>query len=195
MIDEDAYGVLLSYQRIEEDEYGSDEREHFVQRFRAFEQAARVALGTLDLTSHHLVLLGHCVYSEFEHGSAPVELLAQVRRASGQLRAAGFENVAALTYGSRWVEEDEPPALHVAAGPPRVARVSAPSEPLRKALCVDCFSRDDEDEPGWGLGVYVDLEALEALDRTPKNAPTELRARGARFYRISALEPTSQAHP
>jgi len=66
-------------------------------------------------------------------------------------------------------------------------RSSRPSEPLRRALDAETLSRRDEHVTGWGPGVYVDTEALEALGKTPKNAPTLLRAPGAQFFRIPAL--------
>ena len=49
MIDEDAFGVLFSYYEIEDDEYGSDDRADFVQRFEAFERAALGILQSLEL--------------------------------------------------------------------------------------------------------------------------------------------------
>ena len=38
MIDEDAFGILFSYYQVEDDEYGSDERDAFVERFSSFER-------------------------------------------------------------------------------------------------------------------------------------------------------------
>jgi hypothetical protein len=43
---------------------------------------------------------------------------------------------------------------------------------------------DEGDERGWGPGLYVDLEAIEALGRSFKNAPTALEIGGATFYRV-----------
>jgi hypothetical protein len=189
MIDEDAFGLLLSYYQIEDDEYGHDDRQQFVDRFVAFERAARGALEGMTLPrDHHLVVLGHAIYVELADAEDTPDLLAAFRLASGTLSAAGFDNVAALTHGSRWVEDGQPPVLSLSSEPPRTLRASGPSEPFRKALYVDALARPDDDVPGWGVGVYVDLDALEALGRKPKNAPTELRACGARFYRIPARE-------
>jgi hypothetical protein len=67
----------------------------------------------------------------------------------------------------------------------RVCQVSRPSEPLRKALAADAATRraEEDESSGWGPGLYVDAEALEALGRAPKNAPTALEIAGAVFYR------------
>jgi len=71
-------------------------------------------------------------------------------------------------------------------GTAEVTAWSRPSEPLRKALYADTATRPDADgEGGWGPGLYVDTEAVEALGRTPKNAPTTLRVAGAEFYRVA----------
>ena len=61
-----------------------------------------------------------------------------------------------------------------------------PSEPLRRALAAEVATRraDEDDERGWGPGLYVDVEAVEALGRNFKNAPTALEIGGATFYRV-----------
>ncbi len=70
---------------------------------------------------------------------------------------------------------------------PRIAfaKLSHPSEPFRRAIAVEVASRraDEDDERGWGPGLYVDDEAIEALGRQFKNAPTPLEA-GARRTRV-----------
>jgi hypothetical protein len=65
--------------------------------------------------------------------------------------------------------------------------VSLPSEPLRRALYAETatHSADENDHSGWGPGIYVDTEAIEALGRTLKNAPTPLAVAGATFYRVA----------
>jgi hypothetical protein len=163
MIDEDAFGILFSYYEVEDDEYGTDDRNEFVERFQAFERLALVAIQSLELPSdHHVLCLGHALYAECpDHEDTP-QLFARFRAAAARLASEGFVNVAVLAHGSRWVEERQGAELAISDGSPRVARVSRPSEPLRRALFV-------------------------ALGKTPKNAPTVLRAPGAAFFRVPAL--------
>lgn len=188
MIDEDAYGILFSYHDVEDDEYGTDDRSEFVERFEAFERLALAAVQSLELPEHHHVLcLGHAVYAECpDHDDTP-QLFARFRAAAARLSSEGFTNVAVLTHGSRWVEEGQGVSLSVTGDSPQVARVSRPSEPLRRALFVAALAQADDQVDGWGPGVYADTEALEALGKTPKNAPTVLRAPGAEFFRVPAL--------
>lgn len=188
MIDEDAFGILFAYYDVEEDEYASDERELFVQSFEAFERGVLQIVADMALPeSHHIVCLGHVVYVELRDGEDAPELLRQTRAASAQLTARGFVNVTVLSHGSRWVVDGEGPELSLAESRPTVVRISRPSEPLRRALDVATLARRDEVVEGWGPGVYADVEALEALGKVPKNAPTVLRAPGAQFFRIPAL--------
>lgn len=192
MIDEDAFGVLFSYFEVEDDEYGSDDRSEFVQRFEAFERTVLELVAGMELPGgHHVVCFGHAIYVELRDGDHGPELFSQVRRASALLARANFVNVTVLSHGGRWVSDGEPPALSLSQGPARIARISRPSEPLRRALDVDTMARPDEDVPGWGPGVYADTDALAALGKAPKNAPTVLRACGAQFYRVPPvhLEP------
>jgi hypothetical protein len=55
-------------------------------------------------------------------------------------------------------------------------------------MYADAASRLTGDETaeddGWGPGLYFDTEAVDALGRTPKNAPTALVTAGASFYRV-----------
>ena len=188
MIDEDAFGILFSYYDIEDDEYGSDDRGDFVRRFQAFEQLGVEAIRSLELPSeHHVVCLGHAVYAEVKDAEELPQLFARFRVAAARLAAEGFANVAVLTHGGRWVEDGLGVALGIEGEGPRVARLSRPSEPLRRALFVAALAQGDDDIEGWGAGVYADTEALEALGKAPKNAPTVLRAPGASFYRVPAL--------
>ena len=188
MIDEDAFGILLSYYEIEDDEYGSDDRQDFVRRFEAFEQLGLAAISSMELPGdHYVVCLGHALYAEFRDREDTPQLFARFRAAAARLTLEGFVNVAVLTHGSRWVEEDQPVAPSLADEASRVTRVSRPSEPLRRALFVAALAQEDDGIAGWGPGVYADTEALEALGKTPKNAPTVLHAPGAEFFRIPPL--------
>jgi len=188
MIDEDAFGILFSYYEVEDDEYGTDDRAEFIERFEAFERLALAAVQSLELPSeHHVVCIGHAVYAECPDREDTPQLFARFRSAAARLASEGFANVAVLSHGSRWVEEGEGPALSITSDAPRVARLSRPSEPLRRALFVAALAQADDQVDGWGPGVYADTEALEALGKTPKNAPTVLRAPGAEFFRVPAL--------
>lgn len=188
MIDEDAFGILLSYFEVEDDEYGSDDRLEFVRRFEAFERLSLAAIAGMELpATHHVVCLGHAVYAEVRDSEDTPELLARFRAAAARLAEEGYVNVAALTHGSRWVDPERGPELSVTGEAPRVARMARPSEPLRKALFVAALAQADDEVEGWGPGVYADTEALEALGKSPKNAPTVLRAPGAAFYRVPPL--------
>lgn len=188
MIDEDAFGILFSYYDVEEDEYGSDDRDEFVRRFETFERLGLDAVRSLELPAeHHVVCLGHAVYAEVRDGEDTPQLFARFRAAAAQLTGQGFVSVAVLTHGSRWVPDGLGVTLDVEGESPRVARISRPSEPLRKALFVAALAQGDDEVEGWGPGVYADTEALEALGKTPKNAPTVLRAPGASFFRVPAL--------
>lgn len=188
MIDEDAFGVLFSYYELEDDEYGTDDRGEFVERFEAFERLALGLVSELGLSGDpHVVCFGHAVYVEFRDEGAAGDLLRAVRQASARLSEAGYVNATALTHGGRWIQPEQVPELAVSEGPPRIVRLSRPSEPLRRALDVDALSRSSDEFEGWGPGVYVDTDALEALGKTPKNAPTVLHTSGAQFFRIPAL--------
>jgi hypothetical protein len=188
MIDEDAFGILFSYHDVEDDEYGSDDRALFVRRFQEFERLGLLAVQSLELApEHHVVCLGHAVYAEVADREDAPQLFARFRAAAARLSSEGFVNVAVLTHGSRWVEEGQGAELELTGEAPRVARISRPSEPLRRALFVAALAQADEELEGWGPGVYADTEALEALGKTPRNAPTVLRAPGAEFFRVPAL--------
>jgi hypothetical protein len=190
MIDEDAFGMLFSYYDVEDDEYGLAERADFVRRFQAFELAVLEVVQNMTLPEeHHVLCLGHAVYVEFPDLDDLPQLLNQFRSAGARIHNDGFTNVSVLSHGSRWIEEGAGAELSLTGQSPRIARISRPSEPLRRALHVEALARrEDDDTSGWGPGVYVDTEALEALGKTPKNAPTVLRACGAEFFRIPALE-------
>jgi hypothetical protein len=134
-----------------------------------------------------VVCFGHAVYVELRDEGSAGDLLRAVRQASARLTEAGYINATALTHGGRWVAEARGPELSVPEALPRVARISRPSEPLRRALEVDTLARCGDDFEGWGPGMYVDTDAIEALGKTPKNAPTILHTASAQFFRIPPL--------
>jgi hypothetical protein len=185
-VDENAFGLLIAYFDVEEDEYAL-ERPAFTERFEAFRRGVYdfVALNALG-TRVKALDLGHSVYLEVAAGDESVDLLAWMRELRTRLQDAGFVTAAAITYGGRWVEEEGAAAAHVqAVGTTEVTVWSRPSEPLRRALYAEAATRPDGNgEGGWGPGLYFDVEAVEALGRTLKNAPTALEAAGADFYRV-----------
>ncbi len=132
---------------------------------------------------------GHAWYFEIGDGDQRESPFAWLKRARAALSEGGFESVGVLTHGGRWVDEGDAAAFvsteHV--GDTGLVKLSHPSEPLRRALSAEAASRpDDEDEKsGWGPGLYLDVEAAEALQMAPKNAPTVLSAPGLRVYRVS----------
>jgi hypothetical protein len=58
---------------------------------------------------------------------------------------------------------------------------------LRYALLAEAAAQpgDEPDLEGWGPGLYAASDALEALGKKFKNAPTALVAGVTTFYRIS----------
>jgi hypothetical protein len=187
MIDENAFGLLVSYFQIEDDEYGL-EPEEFVARYRAFRAALDECIAGLALGQDaRAVDLGHAVYLEISEGDETEDPFHWLRDVRARLGARDFVTVGVLSHGSRWVEEEasDPDAEEAQLGGVRVHRVSLPSEPFRRALYADAASRVDDDCPGWGPGLYVDAEAIEALKKKLKNVPTALVASGATFYRFA----------
>ena len=183
MIDENAYGLLISYFGIEDDEYGL-ERDEFVQRVQDFHAHVRAHLAEVELDASARALnFGHAVYVELAEDELPFDPLAWIREMRRRLTEDEFESVGVLTYGGRWLHLDDAPAPSEASG---VHEISLPSEPLRHALDADAASRqtEDDEEIGWGPGLYVENEAIEALGRKLKNEPTALEVGGARFFRI-----------
>lgn len=185
MIDENAYGLLVSYFSIEEDEYGL-EIEAFVERVSAFGTTLRTCLRELSLgDSVRALNLGHAFYLELAEDELAADPLGWLREARRRLSEQGFESVAVLTHGGRWVAPEAAEGTAANEAPP-IVDVCLPSEALRHALDADAASRaTEDDEPsGWGPGLYVENEAIEALGRKLKNEPTALEAGGARFFRI-----------
>jgi hypothetical protein len=122
--------------------------------------------------------------AEGEETEDPFHWLRDVR---ARLSARDFLTVGVLSHGSRWVREpsDESDRSDPQGGGVSVLRASLPSEPFRRALYADAASRVDDDCPGWGPGLYVDAEAIDALGKKLRNVPTALVASGATFYRFA----------
>ncbi|HLV22761.1 MAG TPA: hypothetical protein VKZ49_17850 [Polyangiaceae bacterium] len=183
MIDENAFGLLVSYFGIEDDEY-SLEPEQFLARCETFRTLVRrLADERWPGDGVHKLDLGHAVYLELAEDDPLEEPVRWLREARSALQGAAIESVCVLSHGGRWVndgDDDRRPA-------PGWLQVSCSSEPLRRALYADTAAQIDEDgaPDGWGPGVYIDIDALEALGLKLKNAPTVLASAGATFIRIS----------
>jgi hypothetical protein len=189
LIDENAFGVLVSYFGVEEEEYGM-EREAFVTRFEGFRAHVRECVRDHRLGAGvRAVDLGHALYVEVADGDHAESPLAWAKRVRARLSESAYDTVVAVTHGGRWVEEDRADSFvsteHL--GDAGFVTLSNPSEPLRRALYADAAARphDSDVNVGWGPGLYLDTEAAEALGMAPKNAPTVLRTGSAAFYRAA----------
>jgi hypothetical protein len=184
--DENAFGVLIGYYAIEDDEYALEPTE-FAARFEQFRAAVRSCVESFPLAEHVLVReLGHAVYLEFADGEQKEDPIGWIKLVRARLTALELSSVGVLSHGGRWLAETSE------AAPPNVSgvtwhSVSLPSEPLRRALYAETATHpnDEDDEIAWGAGLYVDTEAIEALGRALKNAPTPLSVAGATFYRVA----------
>ena len=184
--DENAFGVLIGYFAIESDEYTLEAQE-FAARFLDFRSAVRDCVAAFPLASSSVAReFGHAVYLEFADGDQLEDPISWIKTVRARLNALELQSVGVLSHGGRW--QSEP----VEALPPSASGVdwlpvSLPSEPLRRALYAETATHgaDEDDEAAWGPGIYVDTEAVEALGRTLKNAPTPLAIAGATFYRVA----------
>ena len=184
--DENAFGVLIGYHAIEHDEYALEPAE-FAARFAEFRAALRACVEAFPLAQSGVAReFGHALYIEFPDGDQTEDPIAWIKLARARLKALDLASVGVLSHGGRWLSdppEEVPPTVSGIAWQP----VSLPSEPLRRALYAETASHgaDEDDEDAWGPGIYVDTEAIEALGRTLKNAPTPLAIAGATFYRVA----------
>lgn len=188
--DENAFGVLVAYFDIDEDEYAR-ERDDFVTRFTEFRSAALAFFAEFPLAGAlHVIDLGHALFAELADGEQLDDPMAWAKALRAALRGRGIATSVFVTHGGRWVEEGDGPPAEVdrTASGSVCVQVSRPSEPLRRALLgwAAASRADSEDTNGWGPGLYVDTEAVEALGRAPKNAPTPLVMAGATFYRLGS---------
>ncbi len=188
LIDENAFGILIGYYGIENDEYAL-ERDPFIERFTEFRALVLDYVATLPVAEQAQVFdLGHAVYVEFAAGEQREDPMAWAKAARSLLTGRGFDSAVIVAHGSRWLDDEgeELPDVGELGQGVRLAQLSRPSEPLRRALAAEVASRraDETDERGWGPGLYVDTEAVDALERALKNAPTPLDIGGATFYRV-----------
>ena len=188
MIDENSFGILISDSNLEDDEYALPP-EAFGARLARFSEGVFDYIAEHSLASDARALdLGHAVFIEFGDGEQLTDPIAWLRGLRDALAERELSTLAVLTHGSRWVDEEHGVALEVEqryVGSMAVARFSNSSEPLRRAFYAETASRpNDDDDEGWGPGLYLDTEAVEALGLTPKNQPTGLSVAGATFYRV-----------
>jgi len=175
MIDENAFGILISHHSIEDEEYGLAESV-FLERVALLRQALREHLSRQPLaTSLRQLDLGHAVYLEWADGDQLVSPIGWLKELRKHLAEADFESSGVLSHGGRWLDDDD-------------GGVFGPSEPLRRALYAEtaCHADEDSGAEGWGSGLYLDTEAVEALGLKLKNAPTPLSSAGATFYRAGS---------
>jgi hypothetical protein len=185
MIDENAFGLLVSYHAIEDDEYGL-EPDEFVARVGQFREIVLGLVREAAPGADTLALdLGHAIYFELADGDQQGDPVAWLKDMRERLGACEIESACVLSHGGRWLDaRSEVPVVEAVGGDVSLLRVSLPSEPLRRALAAEVASHDDEETPGWGPGVFVDAEAIEALGLSFKNSPTPLGVAGAVFYRV-----------
>lgn len=185
LTDENAFGLMLILFGISDLEYGS-EPEEFVTRFTQFRTLALAEAQARPLGEGALALdLGHAVYFEIADGDQATDPIAWLRALCAPL-AKEFEISAVLTHGGRWTPESpDLPEVTTLDGGYRLLRISYPSEPLQRALQAYVHCQGTDGPEGWGSGLFVDTEAVEALGKVLKNAPTPLvTAAGATFYRL-----------
>jgi hypothetical protein len=188
MIDENAFGLLVSFSNIEDEEYGS-EREQFIERYAQFSALIRDRLvEQAPGASTRAMDFGHAIYIELPDGEQQQDLITWLKQMRAALAEHDFASAGILTHGSSWTDEDDPRPDIVDCGSVRLFRASRPSEPLRRALHAEAATHGDEEAgvEGWGPGLYLDVEAVDALGRKPKNTPTILRCGGAEFFRAGS---------
>lgn len=186
VIDENAFGALISYVAIEDDEYQSDGTETFRLRAGLFRNACLEALAAAPPARNtHALFLGHALYVEFPEAEEKPTIVAFVRSLRDRLREQQVATSGVLTYGGRWVESEDLVPVSVTEGDGyRLAEVSMPSEPLRKALLVEAACHGIGGAEGWGTGLYFDAEVLEPLGLNLKNQPTALFAGDGTYFRV-----------
>jgi len=187
LIDENAYGLLIAWFDIEDVEY-SLETEQFVERYGEFRATILGCLDAMPLGQNVRALdLGHAFYLELADGDEQTDPIRWLRDVRSRTNELGFSSLSVICHGGRWVAGDSEAEAFASEriGDVTLVRVSRPSEPLRKALAAESAARPNDDEtPGWGPGVYVESEVIEALGRKLKNAPTALAAADTSFYRV-----------
>lgn len=184
--DENAFGLLISYVGIEDDEYEHDDTAAFAERIVRLRDVCTQALANNPPAPNtHAVFWGHAFYVEFPEFDGKPSLLPFIRTLREQLREHGIETAGIVAFGGRWVEQEDRVDLNVAEyNGVRIASVSMPSEPLRKALYAETACQGFDGAAGWGTGLFFDADALEPLGLNLKNQPTPLYVADATFVRV-----------
>lgn len=186
MIDENAFGALISYVTLEEDEYASEDTVTFEARVEQFRAACLDAVRERPPGHNtHAVFLGHALYVEVPEGDEKPPLVAFVRALRDRLKQADIGSAGIITHGGRWVEREDSVRVEVVEGESyRMTELSLPSEPFRKALAVDTACHGVGATEGWGQGLYLDAEALQPLGLNLKNQPTPLYVGEGVYFRV-----------
>ncbi len=186
MIDENAFGALISYVAIEDDEYQSEDTDTFQSLADEFKRCCVEALRNgAPAPNTHAVFTGHALYVELPEAEQKPKLVTFVRALREQLQERAIVTAGILTFGGRWVMREDVVDIDVEEGRDyRLATVSLPSEPFRKALHVEAACHGAGDVAGWGPGLYFDADVLEPLGLNLKNQPTPLHIGDATFFRV-----------
>lgn len=188
MEDENAFGIWLSWFDAEEVEY-SQSADKFPPRLMVFRSAVQDYLGQNSPGSNAIAIdMGTSVYVEIADGDHKVDPFAWLKGLRTYLSQGDWTTFGVITHGGRWVTSKPGATMPSKVGDVQVMASFGPSEPMRKAMAAESMSHDDEDGDfeGWGPGLFVDEEALDAMNRKLKNEPTALRCAGACFFRIGA---------
>lgn len=187
MVDENAFGFLLSWFDAEEVEY-SQSADKFPPRVIVFRSAVADYLENHPLGEGTSAIdFGTSVYVEIGDGDQSADVLGWMKEFRAYLTEGGWLTFGVITHGGRWVVRDPGVAMKPMVGTVRVLASTGPSEAMRKALNAEAMSRDDDEtgETGWGPGLFVDADVFDALGRKLKNEPTPLRHAGSCYFRIS----------
>src|SRR6187399_1338142 len=108
MLDENAFGLLISYQSLDDDEYGG-ERSEFIERYSDFAALLRARLTEQPpATPACAVDLGHALYVELLEDAERGDLVAWLRSLRAALTERGYQSAAVLTFGASWIDADAP---------------------------------------------------------------------------------------
>jgi hypothetical protein len=173
MIDQNAFGLLISYFTLEDDEY-CGEREDFVQRYCEFAECI-----VTELTQRPPALgaraidLGFALYVEFEDGDQHGDPIAWLRQLRATLASADYATAAFLTHGSVWIDEAEPRPDILDCGGLKLVRACRSSEPLRRALWGEAATHQDEASStfGWGPGYTSMWKPWKPWVNAPRTRP------------------------
>lgn len=185
LTDQNAFGIWVSWFDAEEVEYSAS-ADKFAPRILVLRAAVSDYCAGFPLGRGVSVLdLGTSFYFEVEDGDQTEDPVGWLRALRAFLEQGDWETFGAVTHGGRWCAAPGLQPLDF-GGSHRIGSFG-PSEPFLRAVAAHAMAHDDEDAgtEGWGTGLFVDLDALEALNRKLKNEPTTMRAGGASFVRIA----------